>query len=89
MLGKELRKLDYWMAILRLAAITIGTILAGVFGGWRSAGLVGLLLFVVLDGLSCMWTILTRSMSERIHEELDADERDRFIEKTRDNPTLR
>jgi hypothetical protein len=61
-----------------------GTIVAGVLGGLRLAGLIGILLFIILDGLSCIWTILTHSTAEKIHEELEARERDRFAEKTID-----
>jgi len=89
MLGKALRKLDYRIAILGLVVITAGTIAAGVFGGWRLAGLIGFLLFIFFDGLNCLWTVLTRSTTEKIHEELDANERDHFTEKTKDNPTPR
>lgn len=89
MLGKALRKLDYRLAIAGLAVIVVGTIVAGVFGGFRLAGLVGFLLFIFLDGLSCTWTVLTHSTAEKIHEERDAAEQARFDERTKNNPTLR
>ena len=89
MIGKALRKLDYRLAILGVLIILAGTIVAGVNGGWRLASVIGFLLFVFLDGLNCLWTILTHSMNERIHNKLDADDRDRFSDNTKDNPTLR
>ena len=64
MLGKFLRKLDYRLAVAGLIAIVAGTIVAGVFGGLRLAGVAGLLLFVFLDGLSCVWTVATQPFSE-------------------------
>jgi uncharacterized membrane protein YqjE len=89
MLGRALRKLDHRLAILGLVVILGGTVVAGVFGGWRLAGVAALILFVFLDGVSCLWTVCTHSTSEKIHEALDANERDRVTEKTRDNPTWR
>jgi hypothetical protein len=89
MLGKALRKLDYRLAIAGLVVIAIGTIVAAAFGGFRLAGLVGFLLFMFLDGLSCTWTIVSHSTAEKLHEEADAAERDHFAEKTKDDPTLR
>ena len=89
MLGNTLRKLDYRLAIAGLAVILVGTVLAGIFGGLRVAGLVGFLLFIFLDGLSCAWTVLTFSTAEKAHEKLDATEKARFDKDTKDNPTLR
>lgn len=89
MLGKALRKLDHRLAIVGLAVIVIGTLLAGVFGGLRMAGLIGFLLFLFLDGLSCTWTVLTRRTTEKMQGELDAAEQARFDERMKNNPTLR
>ena len=89
MLGKALRKLDHRLAILGLVAIIGGTIIAGVFGGLRLAGVIGFLLFIFLEGLSCSWTLLTYSTTEKFHEDLDAKEKERFTENTKNNPTLR
>lgn len=89
MIGKALRKLDYRLAIIELLIIIGGTIVAGVFGGWRLAGVVGVLLFIFLDGLSCIWTIATHSSSERIQEKIDDEEKEKFLNKTKDNPSIR
>ena len=89
MRGKALHKLDYGLAIAELAIIVVGTIVAGVLGGLRLAGLVGFLLFIFLDGLSCIWTVLTHTTTDKIHGKLDEAEQARFDERTRNNPTLR
>jgi len=89
MLGKALRKLNCRFAIAGLVVIAGGTVAAGMFGGFRLAGLIGFLLFIFLDGLSCAWTVLTCARAEEYHEKLDATEQALFYEKTKDNPTLR
>ena len=89
MIGKALRQLDYRLAIVAIVVIIGGAIGAWVYGGLKMACAVGLLLFVLLDGLSSLWTIVTRSMSERIHDQIDAEEKERFWDRTKDNPTIR
>ncbi|MEI6516674.1 MAG: hypothetical protein WCO77_11920 [bacterium] len=89
MIGKALRQLDYRLAIVAIVVIIGGAIVAWVYGGLKMACAVGLLLFVLLDGLSSLWTIVTRSMSERIHDQIDAEEKERFWDRTKDNPTIR
>ena len=89
MIGKALRQLDYRLAIVAIVVIIGGAIAAWVYGGMKMACAVGLLLFVFLDGLSSLWTIVTRSMSERIHDQIDAEEKERFWDRTKDNPTIR
>ena len=89
MLGKALRKFDHWFSIAVLVVILAGTVAAGVFGGLKVAGIVGLLLFLFLDGYECLCTVATRREAEMIDEELDAKEKGRFYEKSKDNPTIR
>jgi len=89
MLGKALRKLDYRISIVAVVIIIVGTIVAGIYGGLGMAATAGLLLFLFLDGLGNLWTIVTRSASERIQDQLDADEKDKFWDRTKDNPTIR
>jgi len=89
MLGKALRILDYRLSIAVLVVILVITVAAGILGGLRTAGIVGLFLFLILEGFECLWTVVTRREAEKISDELDAKEKDRFYEKTKDNPTLR
>jgi hypothetical protein len=89
MLRKTFLKFDYRLAIFGLVVIIGGTILAGVFGGLSLAGVIGIILFIIFDGLGCIWTVLTYSTAKKICDEHEVRERDRFVEKTKDNPTLR
>jgi len=89
MIGKAFRKLDYGLAVLAVVAIVVGTIVAGIFGGWKVAGIAGLLLFLLLDGLNCTWTILNRTSTEQLHEDIEQAQRDKFSDRTDDNPTIR
>jgi len=89
MLGKALRKLDHRLSVAVLVVIIVVTVAAGIAGGLRVAGIVGLFLFLILEGFECLWTVVTRREAEKISDELDAKENDRFYEKTKDNPSLR
>ena len=89
MLGKALRELDYRISVAILAVIIAVTVVAGIVAGVRAAGIVGLFLFLVLEGFECLWTVVTRREAEKISDELDAEEKDRFYDKSKDNPTMR
>jgi flagellar biosynthesis/type III secretory pathway M-ring protein FliF/YscJ len=89
MLGKALRQLDYRLSVAVLVFILAITVAAGIAGGLRVAGIVALFLFLILEGFECLWTVVTRREAEKISDELDAKERNRFYEKSKDNPTIR
>ena len=88
-MGRVLRKLDRGLALVAVGAIVLGTGVAGVFGGWRLAGLVGLLLFLILDGPDSLRAILTHSRDAERDRVVREGERDRALDGTKDNPTVR
>ncbi len=50
---------------------------------------VGIVLFVVLDGIGSLWEIVTYSSRQRIGEELGRRENDALVRGSKDNPTIR
>lgn len=88
-MGGFLRRLDRGLAIAAVGAIVLGAVVAGVLGGWSLAGLVGLLLFLILDGPDSLRTILTHSRDAGRDRAVRGSERDRALDGTKDNPTVR
>jgi len=78
MIGNALRKLDYGLAILAIVGIVIGTILAGIFGGWKMAGIAGLILFLLLDGMTSTFRIFDHNLSKKLRKDIKDAKRDKF-----------
>jgi uncharacterized membrane protein YqjE len=82
-------KLDVVVALVVLATITVVAAIAWIIVGRTAAIAAAVLLFLMLDGFGCVWTLATFRMNQRIGDKLDAEDEARIRTESRNNPTIR
>ncbi len=82
-------RIELALSIAVLAVIGLSALAVGYFLGTEAAVATAVLLFLLLDGFACLWTVLTWPMNRRIADRLDAEDEQRLQDGSRHNPTLR
>jgi uncharacterized membrane protein YqjE len=67
-------KYERWISIAILLMIVLLTAYVWIQLGKGAAIAAGILLFLLLDGFNCIWTLLSNSMNQRIGERLDSED---------------
>lgn len=75
---------------LTVLVLIVGmALVAGYYLGTGAAVATAVILFLLLDGFDCLWSLFTRGLHRRIGDRLDAEDEQKMRDGSRHNPTLR
>ena len=89
MLGKIFRKLDRTLLLAGLAVQFLAAVALLVWFGWKTGGVLAGLFFVLSDGPGLLYEVLTAGTREAVAREREAAERQKFSDRSSNNPTVR
>lgn len=89
MLFGLITKLDTKLAWIGLGLIALGAIVAMIAWGLTLGSIVGFFLFLVIDGLNCIWTVATGASRLEHGERAEKEDTERIRDQCKDNPTIK